>query len=98
MDKFRICKPDNGSDSSGGQSPDWSSESSSDDAPLSKLKVKFTKQRKPLLPKNTENSSDSDTPLSTYIQRKQTSNTSKQKHQKPDSIENKENSEETAVT
>ena len=57
MDKFRICKPDNGSDSSGGQSPDWSSESSSDDEPLSKLKVKFTKERKPLLPRNTENSS-----------------------------------------
>ena len=53
---------------------------------------------KQLLPRNTENSNDSDTPISTYIQRKQTSNTYKQKPQKPGSIENKENSEETVVT
>ena len=43
---------------------------------------------KQLLPRNTENSSDSDTPISTYIQRKQTSNAYKQKPQKPGSIEN----------
>ena len=50
------------------------------------------------MPRNTENSSDSDTPLSTYIQRKQTSKTSKQRPQKLASTENKENSEETVVT
>lgn len=66
-DDFKPKKADDCS--SGGNSSNSSSESSSqsDNEPLSKLKVKFSRKKRPLTPRN-EESSDSDRPLSTYRQ------------------------------
>ena len=66
-DDFKSKKADDCS--SGGNSSDSSSESSSqsDNEPLSKLKVKFSRKKRPLTTRN-EESSDSDRPLSTYRQ------------------------------
>ena len=70
-DEFQIRKSGAGKESSSGQSSDSSSQSSSetDDEPLSKMKIKFSKQRKTLVPRTNYSSSDSDTPLASYVQK-----------------------------